>query len=243
MLEVANTRNVAHRWGSASEKIGADGTLVPECSKICFIAAKTCFEFLLRPLWCQRLLFQNMIFKGWVYTSMCGWFMGTPSRLVGPEKAIIFKSCLFKKSFLNTFGWQAREGREEITCTEVSTKDHWYRPSWLPFNKIWALTATHKSEIAGSTMVSHDNKYVHKDMRVLQEYIREDLFYNVKFIYNVREDLKEGGRIFNDFKRKRGDDVGKHLVTEDQNARDTYFLLLWEISQKERVIVDGLSAK
>ena len=56
-------------------------------------------------------------------------------------------------------------------------------------------------------------------------------------------DLKEGGRIFNDFKRKRGDDVGKHLVTEDQNARDTYFLLLWEISQKERVIVDGLSAK
>ena len=92
-------------------------------------------------------------------------------------------------------------------------------------------------------IMSDEKRNLQRDLRVLQEYVREDLFYSVKFVYNVREDLKEGGLIFNDFKRKRFDEVGKHLRTDDSKGRDTYFLLLWKVAEKEKVIVDGLSTK
>jgi len=116
----------------------------------------------------------------------------------------------------------------------------------------------HGSEITGvtdpSTPPSHcssrsssklllDENVLKKDSLILSTYVKEEMYYGVKFLYDARHDLAIGGEIFDHFYRNcknRFEGVKKY---HHHHEKELYIRYLWKHAMDERVQQDTLCLK
>ena len=79
------------------------------------------------------------------------------------------------------------------------------------------------------------------DEEVVIKYIKDDLFAKVKFIYGEEEDLKVGGKIYDDYKKKCKDRIGGSGLSTDNH--DMYLEGSLDISHDQALAETGSSSK
>jgi len=88
-----------------------------------------------------------------------------------------------------------------------------------------------------------DEELLEKDTLILSAYVKEELYYGVKFIYDPKKDLAVGEQIFNHFYkvcRNRLEGV-KNFPT--QREKELYLRYVWKNAMDNRVQQDSLSVK
>jgi hypothetical protein len=85
-----------------------------------------------------------------------------------------------------------------------------------------------------------------EDFAVLKNWVKEELFERVKFLYNTTEELKVGGPLYNKFVRDCKDRlVGLKNNTESSEAGQVYLELLWTTAngKKRNMVAAGLTTR
>jgi len=104
-------------------------------------------------------------------------------------------------------------------------------------------TGTSHSSSRASRKLKLDDDLLKVDMLILSTYVKEDMYYGVKFLYDPKKDLAAGGQVFNHFRRickKRLEGVKKY---DNEREREWYINYLWKEATEERVQQDSLSLK
>ena len=90
-----------------------------------------------------------------------------------------------------------------------------------------------------------DEEVLKDDTLIISTYVKEEMYYGVKFIYDPKQDLAVGGRIFKHFQktcRNRLEGLKKY-GREDKEQKELYVRYLWRQALDERVQQDALSTK
>ena len=81
---------------------------------------------------------------------------------------------------------------------------------------------------------------IEADIQIVALYAKEILFPKCKFVY-AKEDLDVNGRMFRDFKKECGKQLGgKHIK---RGTEELYLRSLWERATKERIVSDQLNSR
>ena len=80
------------------------------------------------------------------------------------------------------------------------------------------------------------------DLKLITEYVKNDLYHLVKFIYNEKEDLVEEGPIYEHYKKKLNSLVGTS-VTMSADNKETYMKYLWSQALGKHLQCIALSQK
>lgn len=113
-------------------------------------------------------------------------------------------------------------------------------PSTPPSDKSKSRTSSSSRE---SSKLTLDEEVLKEDMLVITTYVKEEMYYGVKFVYDAKLDLAIGEQIFNHFHRtckKRLEGLKKY---ERQQEKELYIRYVWKHAMDERVQLDALSAK
>jgi len=95
----------------------------------------------------------------------------------------------------------------------------------------------------GSCKLTFDKEVFKRDISTLSTYVKDELYYGVKFLYDPRKDLAVGEQIYNHFYkvcRNRLEGVKQY---QSQREKDLYIRYLWKDAMDERVQQDSLSVK
>lgn len=85
-----------------------------------------------------------------------------------------------------------------------------------------------------------------EDFVVLKNWVREELFEKVKFLYNQAEELRVGGALYNKFvKDCKGRLIGLKNAGADSESERFYLELLWTAAngKKNNMIAMGLTTR
>jgi len=96
---------------------------------------------------------------------------------------------------------------------------------------------------ASSCKLKHDKVLLKKDTVILSTYVKEEMYYGVKFIYDPKEDLATGGVIFNHFYKHCSKKLEGRKTYQTQNEKDMYVEYLWKNAVDDRVQQDSLAVK
>ena len=88
-------------------------------------------------------------------------------------------------------------------------------------------------------MSGPNNESVERDLQVLVRFVKNVLFYKLKFAYDPKVDLVEGSPIWKACKEHTYNQVGLHA--REGSEKETYFKYLWNLANKKRVVVSSLS--
>jgi len=102
---------------------------------------------------------------------------------------------------------------------------------------------SHNSSSQGSCKLKIDEDALKKDLLILSTYVKEDLYYGVKFFYDPKKDLVRRGRVFNHFYkicRKRLEGVKDY---DNDREKEWYISHLWQTATEDRIQQDSLSLK
>lgn len=107
-------------------------------------------------------------------------------------------------------------------------------------------TITESSSQGSSKLTRRSNltfgeDVLNEDTLVIATYVKEEMYYGVKFLYDPKHDLAVGGMIFNHFYRK----CRKKLegFKRYQEQKEIYIRYLWKQAIDERIQQDSLSTK
>jgi hypothetical protein len=98
-----------------------------------------------------------------------------------------------------------------------------------------------KQEIEMSTTIAGGSKQKKDELEVVIKYIKDDLFAKVKFIYDPEVDLAVGGKIYADYKRKCGDQIGG--IGLSAAGHDTYMEAVWTSAMTKHIQKNALAQK
>jgi hypothetical protein len=98
-----------------------------------------------------------------------------------------------------------------------------------------------KQEIEMSTSIAGGSKQKKDELEVVIKYIKDDLFAKVKFIYDPEVDLAVGGKIYADYKRKCGDQIGG--IGLSAAGHDTYMEAVWTSAMTKHIQKNALAQK
>jgi len=99
------------------------------------------------------------------------------------------------------------------------------------------------SSSRSSSKLTLDENVLKKDTLILSTYVKEEMYYGVKFLYDTRHDLAIGGDIFSHFYRScknRFEGVKKYA---QKHEKELYIRYLWKHCIDERIQQDTLSLK
>jgi len=102
---------------------------------------------------------------------------------------------------------------------------------------------TDASRITASMLTAWDKKIFDKDTAILQAYVKDELYYGVKFLYDPRSDLDTSQPIFQHFYKTCKDRLEGLKKYPGKEERDLYIRNLWNTATSERVQQDALSVK
>lgn len=72
----------------------------------------------------------------------------------------------------------------------------------------------------------HDKKLLEQDEKLVNDFVKDELFHAVKFIYEPKEDLEVGGDIYGFFVKTCGQKVGEGRLSTER-LRKSYLEVLW----------------
>ncbi len=104
-------------------------------------------------------------------------------------------------------------------------------------------TGSNASTRNTSKLTTWDEKTFEKDTAVLQSYVKEELYFGVKFIYDPRSDLDTSQAIFEHFYKTCKGRLEGLKKYPGQEEKELYIRHLWNNATKERVQQDALSVK
>ena len=88
---------------------------------------------------------------------------------------------------------------------------------------------------------SNNSRQNAEDLVLLVNYIKNNLYPKVKFIYNPEVDLAVTGKIYNHFKTTCKDRIGGRCITEPN--RETYMETIWTMGANKHMQKTALSQK
>jgi len=94
-----------------------------------------------------------------------------------------------------------------------------------------------------SSKLTFEQEVLERDTAIVSTYVKEDMYYGVKFLYDPRKDLAVGEDIFNHFRRtciQRLEGVKNY---ESKREKELYLRYLWKHAIDERVQQESLAVK
>jgi len=73
-----------------------------------------------------------------------------------------------------------------------------------------------------SCKLTFDNELVERDMPIVSTYVKEELYYGVKFLYDPKKDLAFGGQIFNHFYKTCGNKLEGVKKYQKRDEKELY---------------------
>jgi len=92
-----------------------------------------------------------------------------------------------------------------------------------------------------TTLITASNQKK-EDEKVIIEYIKDELFAKVKFIYGEKEDLAVEGLIYEDYKKRCKHRIGRTGMMAGVN-HDTYMESCWTLAMSKHVQKHALAQK
>ena len=90
-----------------------------------------------------------------------------------------------------------------------------------------------------------DEEVLKEDALNIATYVKEEMYYGIKFLYDPKEDLAIGNQIFNHFYRTCRKTLQglKKYGYDEQEKKELYIRYLWKHALDERIQQDALSTK
>jgi len=99
------------------------------------------------------------------------------------------------------------------------------------------------SSRGSSCELTLEDEVVKKDLSILSVYVKEELYYGVKFLYDPKNDLAVDGVIFNHFYKHCSKRLEGVKSRRTQSEKDLYVRYLWKEATDTRVQQDSLAVK
>lgn len=91
------------------------------------------------------------------------------------------------------------------------------------------------------------SSYRQDDLAIVSQWVRQELFKKVKFVYDAEKDLKSNGLLYKQFKKYCASRLIGIKVNTDmsQNFKDLYLQSIWAdaTQKKSNLVMDGLNAR
>jgi len=94
-----------------------------------------------------------------------------------------------------------------------------------------------------SRNLTWDDEMLKRDTLILSMYVKEEMYYGVKFLYDPKEDLAIGGVIYNHFCKHCSNKLEGVKSYQTQREKEIYIKFLWKNATEERVQQDSLAVK
>jgi len=94
-----------------------------------------------------------------------------------------------------------------------------------------------------SSKLTLEEKVLDRDTAVVTTYVKEDMYYGVKFLYDPRKDLAIGGAIFNHFRKLCKEKLEGLKKYQNKREKDLYLRYLWKHALDARVQQEALAVK